>query len=402
MLSDFDETTERGATMPKLAIKAPRVLTPLQDLRDAVVLIKDDRIEAVGRQASITIPEDAQVMDLEDKILVPGFVDVHNHGANGHWARDGAEAVKGVARWLTQSGTTSWLATVGSVEGVQGVAQAAREGTGGTSIPGIHCEGPFLSPKNLPGQAFQEKPLADVELYHQMLEAGEGLVCIMDCAPDLPGAMELIREIVRTGVTASCAHSKTDYDTFMRAVAAGIRHITHSYNVMSGMHHRRPGIVGGVLTCDAVVGELIPDGFHVHPVAMDVLIRCKGFDKVCAVTDSTPLAGLPDGEYDWFGRTVIKRNGISRSADYDEMQDGSMAGSEWPLNHDLRTLVDKVGVRLQDAVRMATLTPATTAGLVDDIGSLEPGKCADLAVIDDRVNVYLTMVHGQVVYQAQQ
>lgn len=388
--------------MPKLAIKAPRVLTPLQDLRDAVVLIKDDRIEAVGRQASITIPEDAQVMDLEDKILVPGFVDVHNHGANGHWARDGAEAVKGVARWLTQSGTTSWLATVGSVEGVQGVAQAAREGTGGTSIPGIHCEGPFLSPKNLPGQAFQEKPLADVELYHQMLEAGEGLVCIMDCAPDLPGAMELIREIVRTGVTASCAHSKTDYDTFMRAVAAGIRHITHSYNVMSGMHHRRPGIVGGVLTCDAVVGELIPDGFHVHPVAMDVLIRCKGFDKVCAVTDSTPLAGLPDGEYDWFGRTVIKRNGISRSADYDEMQDGSMAGSEWPLNHDLRTLVDKVGVRLQDAVRMATLTPATTAGLVDDIGSLEPGKCADLAVIDDRVNVYLTMVHGQVVYQAQQ
>jgi len=398
---DHDNLIERESAMPRLAIKAARVLTPLQDLRDAVVLIRDDRIEAVGRQTNIAIPEDAQVMDLEDKILVPGFVDVHNHGANGHWAWDGAEAVKEVARWLVQSGTTSWLATVGNVEGVKGVARAAREGTGGTSIPGIHCEGPFLAPKNLPGQDFQEKPLAAIGLYHQMLEAGEGLIRIMDCAPDLPGAMELIAEIVRTGVTASCAHSKTDYDTFMRSVDAGIRHITHSYNVMSGMHHRRPNIVGGVLTCDAVVGELIPDGYHVHPVAMDVLIRCKGFDRVCTVTDSTPLAGLPDGEYEFFGRTVIKRDGINRSAGYDEMQDGSIAGSEWALDHDLRTLIDKVGIRLQDVVRMATLTPATTAGLVRDIGSLEPGKFADLAVIDKHVNVHVTMVHGQVVYQSQ-
>ena len=387
--------------MAKLAIKAARVLTPLQDLRDAVVLIENDRIEAVGRQANILIPEDAEVMDFGEQIVVPGFVDVHNHGANGHWAREGPEEVKAIARWLAQTGTTSWLATVGDIESIKVVVQAAREGTGGTSIPGIHCEGPFLAPKNLPGQPYQEKPLADIALYHQMLEAGEGLIRIMDCAPDLPGAMELIREIVRTGVTASCAHSKTDYETFMRGVEAGIRHATHTYNVMSGLHHRRPNIVGGVLTCDAVVGELIPDGFHVHPVAMEVLIRCKGFDKVCTVTDSTPLAGLSDGEYHFQGRTVIKRNGISRMAGYDEAQDGSMAGSEWPLNHDLWTLVDKVGVRLQDTVRMATLTPATTAGLDKEIGSLEPGKYADVAVIDERVHVYLTMVHGEVVYQAE-
>lgn len=387
--------------MAKLAIKAARVLTPLQDLRDAVVLIENDRIEAVGRQANILIPEDAEVMDFGEQIVVPGFVDVHNHGANGHWAREGPEEVKAIARWLAQTGTTSWLATVGDIENIKVVVQAAQEGTGGTSIPGIHCEGPFLAPKNLPGQPYQEKPLADIALYHQMLEAGEGLIRIMDCAPDLPGAMELIREIVRTGVTASCAHSKTDYETFMRGVEAGIRHATHTYNVMSGLHHRRPNIVGGVLTCDAVVGELIPDGFHVHPVAMEVLIRCKGFDKVCTVTDSTPLAGLSDGEYHFQGRTVIKRNGISRMAGYDEAQDGSMAGSEWPLNHDLWTLVDKVGVRLQDTVRMATLTPATTAGLDKEIGSLEPGKYADVAVIDERVHVYLTMVHGEVVYQAE-
>jgi len=387
--------------MGKLAIKAARVLTPLQDLRDAVVLIEDDRIAAVGRQANVTIPEDAEVMDFGDRIMVPGFVDVHNHGANGRWAREGPEVVKEIARWLAQTGTTSWLATVGDVESIKAVVQASREGTGGTAIPGIHCEGPFLAPKKLPGQPYREKPLADIALYHQMLEAGDGLIRIMDCAPDLPGAMELIREIVRTGVSASCAHSKTDYATFMRGVEAGIRHVTHTYNVMSGMHHRRPNIVGGVLTCDAVVGELIADGFHVHPVAMDVLIRCKGFDKVCTVTDSTPLAGLPDGEYHFRGRTVIKKNGISRMAGFDETQDGSMAGSEWPVNHDLWTLVDKVGVRLQDAVRMATLTPASTAGLAKDIGSLEPGKYADVAVIDERVNVYVTIVRGEIVYRAE-
>jgi len=391
----------KGETMRKLAIKATHVLTPLQDLRNAVVLIENDRIVAVGRQANVTIPEDAEVMDFGDRIVAPGFVDVHNHGANGHWANEGSEAVKEIARWLVQTGTTSWLATVSDVESIRGVVKASREGTGGTGIPGIHCEGPFLAPKNLPGMPYQEKPLADIALYHQMLEAGEGMIRIMDCAPDLPKALELIQEIVRTGVTASCAHSKTDYDTFMRAVEAGIRHATHTYNVMSGMHHRRPGIVGGVLTCDAVVAELIPDGFHVHPVAMDVLIRCKGFDKICTVTDSTSLAGLPNGEYSFHGRKVVKRDGILRAAGYDETQDGSMAGSAWTMDHDLWTLVDKVGVRLQDVVRMATLTPATTAGLAKEIGSLEPGKYADVTVIDERVKVYMTMVRGEVVYQAE-
>jgi N-acetylglucosamine-6-phosphate deacetylase len=387
--------------MARLAIKAARVLTPLQDLRGAVVLIEDDRIAAVGRQTNIAVPEDARVMDLGDRIVCPGFIDVHNHGGYGHSASEGAEATKSVARWLVQTGTTGWLPTVRSVEGVQGVARAAREGTRGTSIPGIHCEGPFQAPKNIPGMPHEELPLADIDLYHQLLEAGEGLVRIMDCAPELPGARELIGEIVRTGVTASCAHTKADYDTFMRAVEAGMRHVTHTYNVMTGMHHRRPNVVGAVLTCDAVIGELIADGIHVHPVAMDVLIRCKGFDKVCIITDSSSLAGLPDGEYAGRDRPVIKKGGIIRWVGFDETQDGTMRGSAWTMDHGLRTLVDEVGVRLQDVVRMVTLTPAVSAGLAKEIGSLEPGKVADIAVIDERVNVHMTVVHGEVVYQAE-
>jgi len=388
--------------MAKLAIKAARVLTPLQDLRDAVVLVDGDRIAAVGRQANIAIPQDARVVDVGEKVVCPGFIDVHNHGAYGHSASEGAEATKAVARSLAQTGTTGWFPTVRSVEAVEAVAQAAREGTGGTSIPGIHCEGPFQAPKNIPGTPHEELPLADIDLYHELLEAGDGLVRIMDCAPELPGARELIGEIVRTGVTASCAHTRADYDTFMRAVEAGMRHVTHTYNVMTGMHHRRPNVVGAVLTCDAVIGELIADGIHVHPVAMDVLIRCKGFDKVCIITDSSSLAGLPDGEYAGHDRRpVIKKGGIIRWVGYDETQDGTMRGSAFTMDHGLRTLVNEVGVRLQDAVRMATLTPAVSAGLAKEIGSLEPGKVADIAVIDGQVNVHMTVVHGEVVYQAE-
>ena len=152
--------------MAKLALKAARVFTPLQELRDGVVLIEGERIEAVGRQSNVAVPEDAKVVDLGDRILCPGFIDVHNHGGFGHSASEGAEATKAVARGLAKTGTTGWFPTVRSVEAVQGVAQAAREGTGGTSIPGIHCEGPFQAPKNIPGMAHEELPLADIDLYH--------------------------------------------------------------------------------------------------------------------------------------------------------------------------------------------------------------------------------------------
>jgi N-acetylglucosamine-6-phosphate deacetylase len=392
----------RESVVAKLAIKAARVMTPLQELHDGVVLTEGDRIVAVGRQSNVSVPDDARIVDVGDRILCPGFIDVHNHGGFGHSASEGAKATKAVARGLVRTGTTGWFPTVRSVEAVQGVAQAAREGTGGTSIPGIHCEGPFQAPKNIPGMPHEELPLADIDLYHELVDAGDGLVRIMDCAPELPGARELIGEIVRTGVTASCAHTKADYDTFMRAVEAGMRHVTHTYNVMTGMHHRRPNVVGAALTCDAVVGELIADGIHVHPVAMDVLVRCKGFDKVCIITDSSSLAGLPDGEYAGHdSRPVVKKGGIIRWVGFDETQDGTMRGSAFTMDHGLRTLVSEVGLRLRDVVRMATLTPAVSAGLSRDIGSLEPGKFADLAVIDERVNVHMTLVHGEVVYRAE-
>ncbi|UCC77787.1 MAG: N-acetylglucosamine-6-phosphate deacetylase [Anaerolineales bacterium] len=385
----------------RLVVKAGKVITPLQILRDAVIVTADENIEAVGLAVNTSIPEGSRVIDVGDRLVVPGFLDIHHHGALGAYAAQDSAAVKKIAQYLVTTGTTGWLPTVNSTQGVSAVTTSKSEGTGAADVLGVHMEGPFLAPKRVPGQEAMDRHLREpsLELLDEFLGAANGTLKIMGVAPELPGALDLIRELRQSGVVPAIAHTKTSYEQFMAAVQAGARHVTHAYNVMTGFHHRRPGVVGGVLTCDQVTAELIADSFHVSPPAMDVLIRCKGIDRVAVITDSTPLAGLPDGTHEMFGRKVIKQDGISRIAGTTPDQDNTMAGSEWPLNGNIRNLVELVGVPLRDAIRMATLTPAKIIGLEGSKGSLEPGKDADLVVIDEQLTVYLTMVRGRVVYE---
>jgi len=390
-----------------LAIKTHRLITPLQDLRDAVVLIEGEKIVSVGRQDNIPIPDGAEVIDAGDKIVAPGLIDLHHHGAVGSYAAESAEAVKKISQYLVKTGTTGWLPTVwlptdDTLEDLRAVVTAKQEGTGGADVIGLHMEGPFLAPKGIPGFEAEDKGLRrpSIKQFMQFVEAAEGNLKLMGITPELDGALELIREMRRVGVIPAVAHTKATYEQFMRAVEAGVRHTTHAYNVMTGMHHRRPGVVGGVLTCDQVTAELIADGYHVSPVAMDILVRCKGVDKVALITDNVPLAGLPDGIYEMFGQRIVKKDGISRLEGSTPGIDGTMAGSEWPLNQNIHNLMDLVGVSLPHAIRMATLTPATIIGVNGYKGSIEPGKDADLVVIDEKMQVYLTMVKGKVVFKA--
>ncbi len=384
-----------------LAVMARRVLTPLQDLRDAVILVEGERIAAVGLRSNIAIPQNAQVWDAGERIVAPGLIDLHHHGAVGLSAGEGAEAVKGIGRYLVTTGTTAWLPTVEQQRELAGVVEAMHGGTGGADVLGVHMEGPFLAPKGVPGQEAMDEALLkpSVAGFTRLLEATGGHLRLMGIAPELEGALEVIREMRRAGVVPAIAHTKATYEQFMRAVEAGARHATHTYNVMTGLHHRRPNVVGGILTCDQVTGELIADGYHVSPVAMDVLIRCKGYDRVAVITDNVPLAGLPDGTYEMMGLKVVKKGGISRVAGSTPDQDNTMAGSEWPLNHNVRNLVDLVHVPLAAAIRMATLTPARIVGVGGRKGSIEPGKDADLVVIDEQIRVYMTMVRGHIVFE---
>lgn len=382
--------------MASYALLAKTLVTPLRVIEDGVVLVEDGKISRVGSHKNVAV-EGVSVLDLGDSILAPGFIDIHHHGAAGHQAAEGAEAVRAIGKFLPSTGCTAWLPTVNAIPHCQGIVQAMKAGTEGADIAGIDMEGPFQAPKNLPGHpevdAHLRKP--DVNLLNAIQAAAEGNVRIMGVGIELDGALDLIRAMRGLNIVPSVAHTKTTYERFMEAVDAGLAHATHLYNVMTGMHHRRPGVVGGILTCNAVTTELIGDGVHVHPAAMDVAIRCKGVGRIALITDESPLAGLPDGRYERpNGPAIIKKNGVCRMEGFEEGQDNTMLGSSFTIDHNLRTLVNKVGLPLADALQMASLTPAKIAGISKAKGSLEPGKDADIVVLDRDLTVRMTFVRG--------
>lgn len=380
------------------AIISKHMITPEEVIDDGIVIVEGEKIAAAGQRDSIPIPNDAEVLDFGDKVISPGFVDIHVHGILGHRSEESIEAALSLSQYIVKYGTTSFLPTVQIAEGVKRVVAAKRkqvqECLTGADIAGIHMEGPFLAPKNLPGAEHADdkwvKP--SIEVLKRCCEDSEGLIKIMGIAIELEGAHEIVKELVRLNIVPSAAHTKASYETFKDSLTWGIRHATHIFNVMTGMHHRRPGVVGGVLTSDQVTCELIGDGFHVHPAAMDVVIRCKGPDKVALITDLT-IRGLAEGEHG----SIIVKDGIARIKGADENMDNTMAGSMWPINMGIRNVV-KLGYPLHTAVKMASLTPARIAGIDKTKGSLEPGKDADITIIDDDVNIYMTMVKGRTIF----
>jgi N-acetylglucosamine-6-phosphate deacetylase len=390
----------------KFAILSNRIITPLLDLKKAVVLIEGEKILEVRGQDESPIPGEFQIINVGEKIVAPGFIDLHNHGGMGKMVDEGGRTTVEInSQRLPGTGCTSWLPTVDTLFGVKEVAAAIKNGDKGAEIAGIHMEGPFLTPKDIKGiQGIDfgiEKP--SLEKLNEFVEASEGFLRIMGLSVELEGADLVIKELRKLGVVPAIAHStKASYEQFMRAVEMGIRHVTHTYNVMTGLHQRKPGVLGGALTCAQVTNEIISDGFHVSPVAIDILLRCKGTDKVCVITDNTSVAGLPDGEYEMIGGRMIKKNGVTRYLNSTDDQDHTMAGSEWPMNHNVWTLIDKVNVSIPDAIKMASLNPAKVIGADKRIGSIEPGKDANIIVVDEKMNVYLTLVKGKVCHDPQE
>ena len=385
----------------KLALISTQVITPLQVIRDGVVLVEDGKISAVGKQVNISIPDDHTKVDFGDLVISPGFIDIHNHGGMGMTVSlDGEKALKAVCPRLAETGCTGWLPTVNTLQSLPIIVDWIKQAPVGTEVLGIHMEGPFLAPKDIKGIKGLDLGLEipSMERFREFFEAAQGYLKIMGISIELENSDKIIMEMRRLGIVPAVAHTKATYEQFLRAVELGVRHVTHTYNVMTGLHHRKPGVVGGALTCDQVTGELIADGEHVSPVAMDVLVRCKGTDKICVITDNTAVAGLPDGEFELGGRKLVKKDGVTRFANSTANMDHTMAGSEWPINHGVFNLVKKVGVSLADAIKMASLNPARVIGMDKTKGSLEPGKDADIIVIDEGIKVHLTLVKGKVEY----
>ena len=330
--------------------------------------------------------------DAEGSYVIPGLIDIHTHGAVCEDASDGnAEGLAKMSRYYAKDGVTSFCPTTATapeedlIQAMHTIRDFERP-ENGAKIAGIHMEGPYLSP----GRSGAMNPGAlrnpDTAEFFRLNEASGGLVRLISVAPELPGAMEFIREVSKL-VTVSVAHTNADYDLCMEAFANGASHITHTFNCMPGIHHREPGTVPAALD-SGVTAELITDGFHIHPAVIRLAAKLFG-EKLCLISDSLRCAGMPDGEYSLAGMEFVMKNGKATLKGRD-----TIAGSSIHLMEGMRRAV-RFGVPLADAVKAASETPAKVIGQGSRIGSLEPGKDADLVILGSDLSVKAVFINGE-------
>jgi N-acetylglucosamine-6-phosphate deacetylase len=390
-----------------LAITGGVLVAPgLPELPGAVLL--DGRtIAAAG--PDVVAPADTPRLAANGGYVVPGFVDVHVHGGGGADFMDGtADAARTVCRFHASGGTTALLATTAAaplqelLDVMATVDAARRDGTGGAAILGVHLEGPYFAGTkhgcHLPGEVRPPRR----EEYLALLDRYPGLVRWMTLAPELPGALELIGALRIRGAVAAAGHTEATEPEIERAVAAGLAHATHLYCAMSTIvkdgPRRIPGLVEVALASDSLTTEVIADGHHLAPSLLRLAWRAKGPERLLLVSDAMRAAGMPDGTYTFgppHGTPAIVAGGVARTLD-----NTGYASSTARACDLVRTMVHRAGCPLGDAVRMASLTPATVLGLANRKGRLAPGWDADLAILDRQLNVRATVVAGEVVYLA--
>lgn len=382
------------------AILAGQLLTPLEVIERGVVLVEGERIAAVGPENQTPIPADAEVTDASRLTVASGLIDLHTHGANGAQVIDGTpQALARMAAFYARHGVIGFLATIGgsnaNIErGLDGVVETLQGGSTrpGAAILGIHLEGPFLSPAK-PG-AFRPETIVppDPALLKRYLDRAAGQVRLITLAPEVDGALDLIRLATARGVVCSAGHTQATWEQMMQAAEAGLRHATHTFNAMSVLHHREPGVLGAALCDDRFTAEVIADGIHVHPAMLRLLVRAKRVERAVLITDSIGAAGLPDGEYEYEEQPITVANGSARLAD------GTLAGSLLTMEQGVANLVASGAASLPEALAMGSLNAARVIGLEGHKGSIAPGMDADLIGLDDRLCVCWTMVGGQMVY----
>lgn len=347
-------------------------------------------------------PGACEVIDGRGLYLSPGFIDLHNHGNSGYWAIDGTEeALRTIAGFLIQRGVTGFLAststapTEDTLRAIRAAADFADKKPAGVSqILGIHLEGPFFSQEKKGAQRSEHISPIRMDVLKAFVDAGRGRIRLVALAPELPGAADAIVYLRQNGITVSAGHTNATYAEAMRGILNGITEATHMYNGMRSFGHREPGVIGACLLDARVCCEMICDGIHLAPPAMEILLRMKGRDKVALISDSISANGLPDGVYENEGRTITVKN--SRV----QLPDGTLAGSTLSLNQAVANLVLMCKVPLVDAVYMASLTPARQIGLGGRKGSIEPGKDADLVLFDEKLQVNQVLIGGEVRFRA--
>ncbi|HWW18367.1 MAG TPA: N-acetylglucosamine-6-phosphate deacetylase [Candidatus Saccharimonadales bacterium] len=384
--------------MSTILLHAARALTPTSEIPDAGILIRDGVIESIGPRQDMSLPAGAVEVSASGQTAIPGFIDVHIHGAGGHDVMEGTEqAMSTVAKTLARHGTTSFVATTvtaspdatcRSVEGIAHYITRQFEALQTKAeVLGIHYEGPFISKVRRGVHPAEWVQLPNAEMLQRFLQAAAGNARILTIAPELLGAIPCMKAAREAGVVVAMGHTDATYEQARAGIAQGARHAVHVYNAMRPFSHRDSGVIGAVLTSPEVTAELIADGVHVEEAAMRLLLQAKGAGRVILISDGLSATGMPDGKYMLGGFEVTVSGGVCRNSE------GKLAGSTLTLDRALRNVV-ALGIPLVDAVRMLTANPAKLLGIEFKKGALRTGADADIVLLDENLHVTNVWTRG--------
>jgi len=386
--------------MEKLLLQDAQLILPDRIVTGSLLIIDGLINQIIPERAPL--PASDRSISLNGNFLAPGFIDIHFHGAVGVDLMEAdAQDFERLGRFLLSEGVTGYLATLvpasdaeyrralGRIDNY--VRHAELTNQAAARIVGVHFEGPFVNKARcgaLQPDRFRQFSSQDAISVFTELESNPALRArLMTLAPELPGGLDLVKQLRERGFVISVGHSRAPFEVLEQAAAIGARHITHFFNALDQLHHRDPGVVGWGLLRDDVTVDLIADYIHVNPQVIRLAYKCKGSERMALISDAIPLMGLGDGEFIIWGEKITIKDGRTSN------QSGAIAGSVITMRNAVQNIV-KLGIPLVDAVKMASLAPARVIGLDKDLGSIEVGKRADLIAFDDNLNITFATVGG--------
>ncbi len=368
--------------------------------KDMAVIVEDNKIDAIISVEMIKHHLPAEQYEFpEDYYLVPGFIDLHIHGAAGHDVMDASvQALANISLQLAKEGVTGFLATTMTaprerIEAALAVIPEAIKKVQGAAIFGVHLEGPFISREKMGAQNGDDVLGPDVDLFKAWQELAGDQIRLVTLAPELENALPFIKALRAMDVLPAIGHTNATYEQTMAAINAGASYATHLFNAMRHLHQREPGATGALLLANEVMAEMIADGKHLHAALYEIAYRVKGKERLLLVTDAMRAKCMSDGCYELGGQEVHVTDGKATLAN------GTLAGSVLCMPDAIKNIMKYTDCSLEDAIRMASYNPAHKLNLTSRKGSIEVGKDADLVVLSDKLNVKLTMLGGVVVFE---
>jgi N-acetylglucosamine-6-phosphate deacetylase len=379
-----------------IAFTSSALYTPVEEIEEPLVLVENGTISRLSSRDELPTPSNAEIVDLGECTLSPGFIDIHVHGGAGHDIMQFDESGRrSFEKFLLEHGVTAYYPTtvaapldltLTALEHMANAIEGAEVHGSGACPLGIHLEGPFLSHARRGVHPEKDLLVPSVKVFNKLWEASRGHVCVLTIAPELEHAAEVISEAVRHGVCVSLGHSDADLEAARAAIDAGAQHATHTFNAMRPLDHRRPGLLGEILTNPNLTADVIADGIHVAPAIVQLLLRAKGAENLVLITDAISATGRPDGRYLLGEIEVEVKNGRCES-------NGKLAGSTLTMDRAVRNLMEFANCDLQTSLRAASLNPARVAGGRKK-GIIEPGADADMVVLTPAGEVRATITGG--------